>query len=70
MGKLICICGLVEEKEVIVALKKGAASTEEIQQLTGAGRSCGRCLSEIEEMVLLHERRETKDLQRKLNFGI
>lgn len=70
MGKkLVCLCNLVEEKEIVQSLKKGAASVDEVMLLTGAGRSCGRCLPEIDELVVLHKNQEPKDLQQKLDFG-
>jgi len=39
--KLVCICNLVEEKEIETLLEKGANSTEDIQKLLRAGTSCG-----------------------------
>ena len=49
--RLICICNMVLEKEIIEALKKGARSTTEIQKMTRAGTSCGRCLPIIDALV-------------------
>lgn len=69
MGKLVCLCSLVEEKEIVYVLKKGAVSTEEIQRHTGAGSTCGRCLPEIDELVELYVKKKPKDLQNKLDFG-
>jgi bacterioferritin-associated ferredoxin len=42
---------MVLEKEIIEALKKGARSTTEIQKMTRAGTSCGRCLPIIDALV-------------------
>jgi bacterioferritin-associated ferredoxin len=69
MGKLVCLCNFVEEKEIVSVLKKGATSASDIKQFTGAGRSCGRCLSEIEQLVELYQKKKPKDLQEKLDFG-
>ena len=49
--RLVCICNMVLEREIIEALKKGARSTTEIQKLTRAGTSCGRCLPIIDALV-------------------
>jgi bacterioferritin-associated ferredoxin len=49
--RLVCICNMVLEKEIIEALKKGARSTTEIQKMTRAGTSCGRCLPIIDALV-------------------
>jgi bacterioferritin-associated ferredoxin len=62
------MCNLVEEKELIAMLEKGVASAGDLQQMTGAGRSCGRCLPEIDELVTRHQKAKPKD-QQKLDFG-
>ncbi len=68
--KLVCICSLVEEREILSLLEKGAGSTREIQQLSGAGTTCGRCLPEIDEMVASWKKEKPKDPQNKLDFGL
>jgi bacterioferritin-associated ferredoxin len=45
------MCNMVLEKEIVDALMKGARSTNEIQKLTRAGTSCGRCLPIIDSIV-------------------
>lgn len=67
--KLVCLCNLVDEKEIISYLEKGASSTSDIQRLTRAGTSCGRCLTEIDQLVEKHQKEQPKSQQRKLNFG-
>jgi bacterioferritin-associated ferredoxin len=67
--KIVCLCNLVDEKEIISVLKKGVDSTSQVQQITGAGRSCGRCLPEIDQLVLVYKKKKPKDLQEKLDFG-
>lgn len=68
MNRLVCICNFVVEKEITAALKKGAASTADIQKMTGAGTSCGRCLPEIDELVEKHLKKNPVVLQRKFDF--
>jgi bacterioferritin-associated ferredoxin len=68
MRKLICLCNLIEQDELLSVLKKRAASVEDLQQMTGAGLSCGRCLPEIDELVKLHQKAKPKDQQKKLDF--
>jgi len=68
-NRLICICNFVDEKEIISLLKKGAKSTKDIQFLTRAGTSCGRCLPLIDELVERHKNKKPKDRQGKLDFG-
>ena len=67
--KLVCICNLVEEKEIETLLEKGANSTEDIQKLLRAGTSCGRCLPEIDEIVKAYKKKKPEDQQKKLELG-
>lgn len=70
MGKrLICLCNLVDENEILELMKKGAKSTEDIQKFARAGSSCGRCLTEIDELVKRYNKNKPKDQQKKLNLG-
>ncbi len=50
-NSLVCMCNFVTEDEIISVLKKGAVSTEEIQEYTGASTSCGKCKSAIDQIV-------------------
>jgi len=45
------LCNFVTEKEILEILKNGALKAEEIQELTRAGTTCGRCLIQIDEMI-------------------
>jgi len=69
MGKLVCLCNLIDEMEIISYLKKGAKTAEEIQSLTRAGTSCGRCLPEIDEIVATFLKEKPEDQQKKLDLG-
>ena len=68
-NRLICICNLVDEREIKSLLDKGATSTKDIQFLTRAGTSCGRCLPLIDELVESHRKTKPKEQQGSLNFG-
>lgn len=68
-NRLICICNFVDEREINSLFKKGATSTKDIQFLTRAGTSCGRCLPLIDELVEMHKNEKSKDQQGKLDFG-
>ena len=69
MARIVCLCSLVDKKEIETALKKGATSTKEIQQVTRAGTSCGRCLPEIDQIVEDFLKEKPEEQQKKLNFG-
>lgn len=68
-NRLICFCNFVDEKEITALLNKGAVSVKDIQNLTRAGTSCGRCLPLIDEIVASHLNEKPKDQQGKLDFG-
>jgi len=67
-NRLICICNFVDEKEIKSLLKRGAKSTKDIQNLTRAGTSCGRCLPLIDELVVQNPKKKPKVRQQKLDF--
>ena len=70
LNKLVCLCNFVDEKEIISFLKKGANSTQDIQKLTRAGTSCGKCLPLIDEIVEKYKNKKSETQQKKLDFGL
>ena len=49
---IICTCMNVSEHEILDAIKnKKARTVDEIQEITGAGTSCGSCIYEIEAIL-------------------
>ena len=66
--KLVCLCNMVSENEILAALKKGARSTSEIQKITAAGTSCGRCLVLIDAIVEEFLAHQPNDPQQRLEF--
>jgi bacterioferritin-associated ferredoxin len=60
---------MVLEKEIQTALTKGARSTSEIQKMTRAGTSCGRCLPWIDSIVAEFLDKLPTDPQQRINFG-
>ncbi len=67
--RLVCLCNMVTEKEILAALQKGARTTSDIQKMTRAGTSCGRCLPWIDTIVAEYLATLPQDAQQKLNFG-
>lgn len=71
MGKrIVCFCNYVEEKELTDLLNKGVDSVDDLQRMTRAGTSCGRCLPVIDDLVRFHKKNKPKDQQMKLDFGL
>jgi bacterioferritin-associated ferredoxin len=68
MKRLICLCNQVAEKEIHMALKKGARSVADIQKLTRAGTSCGRCLVIIDDLVNQYISTLPLDGQQRIDF--
>jgi len=60
---------MVTEKEIHAALVKGARSTSEIQKITCAGTSCGRCLPWIDSIVEEFLVNLPDDPQQRISFG-
>lgn len=69
-NRLVCMCNFVDESEIIKLLEKGADSTSQIQSLTRAGTSCGRCLPEIDGLVADHKNTKPGSKQGKLRLGL
>ena len=60
---------MVTENEIKTALSKGARSTSDIQKMTKAGTSCGRCLVIIDTLVEEFNANLPEDPQQKIDFG-
>lgn len=66
--RLVCICNVVTEGEILKVLKAGARSTIDVQRITRAGTSCGRCLTTIDRLVEEFIEQQPEDLQQRINF--
>ncbi len=66
--RLVCLCNMVTEKEIHNALVKGACSASDIQKITRAGTSCGRCLTWIDSIVEDYLASKPVDPQQTINF--
>lgn len=67
-NRLVCICNMVSENEILAALHKGATTTSDIQQITRAGTSCGKCLVIVDGLVEEYLAKLPADPQQKINF--
>ncbi|MDP2338091.1 MAG: (2Fe-2S)-binding protein [Bacteroidota bacterium] len=70
MNSLVCFCNGITENEILTALKKGAQSTSDIQRMTRAGTSCGKCLAVIDSLVEEYLAKIPVDPQQKIKFDL
>ncbi len=68
-NRLVCICNMVSEKEIVDALKKGARTTKDIQEACYAGTTCGKCLMTIDTIVEEFNSKRPEDPQQSIQFG-
>lgn len=50
-NKIICNCYGVSKNEIIEAIKKGAKTPQEVQEMTGAGGACGGCRNLVKKLL-------------------
>lgn len=67
-NRLVCICNMISEKEIVNELKKGALDVSDIQYATRAGTSCGKCITTIDQIIEEYQATQPQDQQGKLNF--
>ena len=51
IGKMVCSCNNVGEGNLINKIKEGCKDHLQLCQLTGAGKGCGSCRSEVKEIL-------------------
>jgi bacterioferritin-associated ferredoxin len=47
----VCICERVREREVRIAIRRGARTEESVGEACGAGTGCGGCLERICDLI-------------------
>jgi len=70
-AKFVCNCKCVSKAEIIASIrKKGANSFSEVRTITLATTGCGRCKSNVENIVNIElEKHTTRMMQLKIDFG-
>ncbi len=51
LNKTVCYCMNVTNGMIKDAVENGAATLEEVQEITGAGTVCGTCLENVRRLV-------------------
>ena len=57
---LVCQCNGVSDRAIRRAVRKGAATTEDIGFACGAGACCGGCVPLIEKLIAYESARSEK----------
>jgi bacterioferritin-associated ferredoxin len=55
----VCICERVREREVRIAVRRGARTEESVGEACGAGTGCGSCLERICDLIDEESRTDT-----------
>ncbi|MFP5336383.1 MAG: bacterioferritin-associated ferredoxin [Actinomycetes bacterium] len=50
----VCHCAVVTDRDVIESVANGASCVADVARDTGAGRSCGRCVPTLRDLVCQH----------------
>ena len=50
----VCHCAVVTDSDVLETIANGARSVADVARQTGAGRTCGSCVSTLRDLVCQH----------------
>ena len=50
----VCHCTVVTDRDVLEAIANGARCVADVARVTGAGRTCGNCVTSLRELVCQH----------------
>lgn len=53
-SKIVCNCNLVTVKEIEKVMTKGYLLFEDVSNITGASKSCGRCKPILQRLIDQH----------------
>jgi bacterioferritin-associated ferredoxin len=51
LDEKVCFCAGVTAGDIKAAVEEGNTSLEDVQQATGAGTHCGRCVEKLKELI-------------------
>jgi bacterioferritin-associated ferredoxin len=73
----VCHCAVVTDRDVLESIANGAQCVADVARQTGAGRTCGNCISSLRDLVCQHcpvraERgaTEARELEAGLELGV
>jgi bacterioferritin-associated ferredoxin len=50
----VCQCSVVTDSDVLESIANGARCVADVARQTGAGRTCGNCVSSLRDLVCQH----------------
>jgi bacterioferritin-associated ferredoxin len=50
----VCHCAVVTDRDVLESIANGARCVADVARHTGAGRTCGNCISSLRDLVCQH----------------
>jgi len=50
----VCHCAVVTDGDILESIANGARSVADVARQTGAGRTCGNCVSSLRDLVCQH----------------
>jgi bacterioferritin-associated ferredoxin len=50
----VCHCAVVTDRDVLESIANGARCVADVARRTGAGRTCGNCISSLRDLVCQH----------------
>ena len=66
----VCHCNVVTDRDILESIANGARCVADVARETGAGRSCGNCISSLRDLVCQHcPVRAERDAERELGVA-
>ena len=50
----VCHCNVVTDRDILETIANGARRVADVARETGAGRTCGNCISSLRDLVCQH----------------
>ena len=50
----VCHCAVVTDSDILESIANGARCVADVARQTGAGRTCGNCVSSLRDLVCQH----------------
>jgi bacterioferritin-associated ferredoxin len=65
----VCHCSVVTDRDVLESIANGARCVADVARDTGAGRTCGNCVSSLRDLVCQHCQVRPERAERELEVA-